>query len=468
MSFFPKNKTKTEDVFSEMEKFNKNDSNWREGKTWSLVYHAGDGHSDFLKKAYAMYFSENALNPTVFKSLKKFEHEVVRMSAEIFHGGGFAVGTMSSGGTESVLLAVKTYRDRAKAKRIIKRRFRPEIIVPESVHIAFNKAAHYFGVKMVKAPLDGGFRVKVDAVKKLINKNTILIVGSAPNYPFGTVDPIEELGALAEEKGLPLHVDACLGGFLLPFVEKIGYKIPLFDFRVPGVTSISADVHKYAYAAKGASVILYRNMDYLKHQFFAEENWPGGVFVSPALLGTRPGGAIAAAWAALKVQGEEGLKEKAAIVMKVKKQIQSGLAGIKELKVNGDPETGIFSYVSVDKSINIYAVADYLEEKGWHTDRQQKPPSLHVMITTAHEHIADKYIGDLKEAIIEIRKNPKRNKTGNAAMYGMMANVPFRKVIKDELLKVLKEMYSVSGETPTLDNQGSDDLKTKIARRLLS
>ena len=468
MKFFPQNKAEKEDVLSEMKTFNKEDSNWRDGKTWSLVYNAGEEHSKFLKEAYGMYFSENALNPTAFKSLKKFEHEVVRMSAEIFNGADHAVGTMSSGGTESVLLAVKTYRDLAKAKRFSLRKFKPEMIVPESVHVAFNKAAHYFDVKMVVAPLDDTFRVDVSAVKKLINKNTILIVGSAPNYPFGTVDPIEELGELAQSKNIPLHVDACLGGFLLPFVAKNGHDVPLFDFRVPGVTSISADVHKYAYAAKGASVIIYRNMDYLKHQFFVDEDWPGGVFVSPALLGTRPGGAIAAAWAALKVQGEEGLKEKAEIVMKIKDQIQDGIKEIDELQVNGEPVAGIFSFVSTDKNINIYAVADYLEEKGWHTDRQQKPPSLHVMITTAHENVAGSYVSDLKEAIAEIKKNPERNKTGNAAMYGMMAKVPVRKLIKNELMKVMKEMYSVSGETPTLDNEGGNDLKTRIVKKILN
>jgi len=469
MKYFPQNKMEKDDVLFEMKKFNTEDSNWRDGKTWSLVYNAGEEHSNFLKEAYGMYFSENALNPTAFKSLKKFEHEVIRMSAEIFNGGDFAVGTMSSGGTESVLLAVKTYRDLAKSKRFLSvRKFKPEMIVPESVHVAFNKASHYFGVKMIVAPLDKTFRVDVSAVKKLITKNTILIVGSAPNYPFGTVDPIEELGELAISKKIPLHVDACLGGFLLPFVAKNGHNIPLFDFRIPGVTSISADVHKYAYSAKGASVILYRNMDYLKHQFFVDENWPGGVFVSPALLGTRPGGAIAAAWAALKVQGEEGLKEKAQIVMAIRDKIQSGINEIPELKINGLPEAGIFSFVSTDKNLNIYAVADYLEEKGWHTDRQQKPPSLHVMITTAHEHVATNYVADLKEAIIEIKKNPERNKSGNAAMYGMMAKVPIRKLIKNELIKVMKEMYSVSGETPTLDNSGGDDFATKIAKKVLN
>jgi len=467
MSYFPKNKNKYEDVLSDMQLYSIDDSNWQDGKTWSLVYNAGKEHSDFLKNAYNMYFSENALNPMAFKSLKRFEHEVVRMSAEIFNGKEHAVGTMSSGGTESILLAVKTYRDRAKSKHSFIRRFKPEMIVPESVHVAFNKAAHYFGVKLVVAKLDENYSLDIEQVKKLINKNTILLVGSAPSYPFGVVDPVEELGQVALQNNIPLHVDACLGGFLLPFIEKNGISVPKFDFRVKGVTSISADVHKYAYSAKGASVILYKDMSYLEHQFFAEENWQGGMFVSPALLGTRPGGAIAAAWASLKVQGEAGLMEKAAIVTKISEQIKKGILEIKELKINGEPITGIFSFSSTDKSINIYAIADYLEEKGWHTDRQQKPESIHVMITTAHQNVAEKYLQDLKDAILVIKELPKRNKTGNAAMYGMMANVPFRKAIKKELLNVLKEMYSITGKTPTLDNQGKDDLKTNLIKKFL-
>ena len=467
MRYFPKNKGNHENVLSTMQQYNVDDSNWKEGRTWSLVYNAGKQHSDFIKNAYNMYFSENALNPMAFKSLKRFEHEVVRMSAEIFNGKEHVVGTMSSGGTESILLAVKTYRDRAKAKQSFIRKFKPEMIVPESVHVAFNKAAHYFGVKLIKAKLDKNYRVDIKQVKKLINKNTILLVGSAPSYPFGVVDSIEELGELAEHNNIPLHVDACLGGFLLPFIEKNKIDIPKFDFRVKGVTSISADVHKYAYAAKGASVILYKDMSYLEHQFFAEENWQGGMFVSPALLGTRPGGAIAAAWASLKAQGEEGFKEKAAIVTKISEQIKKGISEIEELKINGEPVTGIFSFSSTDKLINIYAIADYLEEKGWHTDRQQNPESIHVMITVAHENIAEKYLEDLKNAIVAIRESPQRNETGNAAMYGMMANVPFRKAIKKELLNVLKEMYSITGKTPTLDNQGKDDLKTNLIKKFL-
>jgi len=263
----PKEGLEKETLLAQMQSYRGDDVPWRENKAWSLVYHAGDEHTALIKQAYNLFFSENALNPMAFKSLKRFEHEVVRMTAHMLNGDKNVAGTMTAGGTESLLLAVKTYRDRARKLRKVKN---PEMILPTSAHVAFMKAAKYFDVKPVFAPLDDGFRVDVSAVRKLINKNTILLVGSAPNYPFGTIDPIEDLGQLAVQHDLPLHVDACLGGFLLPFFEKLGQPIPLFDFRVLGVTSISADVHKYGYAAKGASTLMYKSMDYEKYQFFVE------------------------------------------------------------------------------------------------------------------------------------------------------------------------------------------------------
>ncbi|HDP34497.1 MAG TPA: aspartate aminotransferase family protein, partial [Candidatus Hydrogenedentes bacterium] len=264
-------------ILEQMNHFRENDADWRGGRTWSLVYSLGDGHTAFLKEAHGRFFSENALNPLAFKSLKRFESEVVRMTADMLHGDDNVVGTMTAGGTESCMLAVKTYRDMARAKRPWLRK--PEMIAPESVHVAFEKGAHYFDVKLTRVPVDANYRVDPEAVRKRVNRNTILIIGSAPSYPYGVVDPIPALGEVAQQAGLPLHVDGCLGGFMLPFVEKLGYALPPFDFRVPGVTSMSADVHKYGYSAKGASVVLYRNMDYLKHQFFVYTDWSGGIYI---------------------------------------------------------------------------------------------------------------------------------------------------------------------------------------------
>ncbi len=436
-------------VLEQMQHYGQDDADWRGGRTWSLVYSLGEEHTQFLKEAHGMFFSENALNPLAFKSLKRFESEVVRMTASMLHGDENVVGTMTAGGTESCLLAVKTYRDRARAQRPWLRN--PEMIVPESIHVAFEKGAHYFGVKPVRVPVDANYRVSADAVRKRVNRNTVLIVGSTPSYPFGVMDPIAELGAVAQQAGVPLHVDACLGGFMLPFVERLGHTVPPFDFRVPGVTSIAADVHKYGYSAKGASVVLYRNMDYLKHQFFVYTEWPGGIFISPALLGTRSGGPIAAAWAAMQALGVNGYTEQARIVMEATRKLTEGIAAIPGLKILGAPEMSVFAYASEDPALRMYVVGDLMEKKGWHVDRLQKPEALHAMVTPGHLDAADAFLGDLRAAVQEARANPNLAEQGNAAMYGIMAELPMRGMIKKNVLKIMEQMYGPDGVMPDFD-----------------
>jgi glutamate/tyrosine decarboxylase-like PLP-dependent enzyme len=406
----------------------------------------GEEHTKFLQEAYELYFSENALNPTAFKSLKNMEHEVVRMAVDLLHGDGEAVGTMTSGGTESCLLAVKTWRDYARAKRPWIRK--PEMIVADTVHVAWEKGSEYFGVKMVHVPVGKDLRMDCAAVARKINRNTVLIVASAPDYPHGMIDPIGELGELARRKGIPLHVDSCLGGFLLPFMEDVGRPLPAFDFRVPGVSSISADIHKYGFAAKGASVILYRSMDYLEHQFFIHQDWPGGVFLSHGLLGTRPGGAIAAAWASLMATGREGYREHARATMEVTDKLQAGIAAIPGLAILGKPQASIFSYGSTDPKVDIYAVGDQMEAKGWHIDRLQRPEGLHAMVTPRHALVADRYLADLAEAVATVRADPELKRKGDAAMYGMISRVPLRGAVRAEVLKMARGMYGPENKLP--------------------
>lgn len=444
-----------ESVIAEMKQYGKEDADWRHGKTWSLVYSLGDEHTQFLKEAHGVFFSENALNPMAFKSLKRFESEVVRMTADMLHGDRHVVGAMTSGGTETCLLAVKTYRDWARSqKRGIRR---PEMIVPESIHVAFEKGAHYFDVKPVRVPVDKHYRMDLEKVRKHINRNTILIIGSAPCYPFGVIDPIAELGQIASKAGLPLHVDACLGGFMLPFVEKLGYPLPPYDFRVPGVTSIGADVHKYGYSAKGASVILYRNMDYLKHQFFVYTEWSGGIFISPALLGTRSGGPIGAAWAAMRALGISGYMDKARIVMDTTQQLIKGIQAIPGLAIVGKPDMSVFAYCSTDPALNIYVVGDLMEKRGWHVDRLQKPCALHSMVIPGHAQAADLFLSDLRETAEEARAHPEWADRGNAAMYGIMAELPLRGMIKKNVLQIMQQMYGPDGVMPDLAVSTAND-----------
>ena len=445
-------------LLSEMLEAKKQDSNWRDGKTWSLVYHKDEEHEAFIKKAYSNYFSENYLNPMAFSSLRRFEHEVVRMCVNLMQGDSKTVGTITSGGTESILLAIKTYRDRARAKH----RFlnRPNMIVPETVHVAFDKAAHYFDVELIRAPLNKDKSVDLKAVRKLINRNTILLVGSAPNYPYGTIDDISALGKLAQKHRLPLHVDCCVGGFMLPFIKKLGHATPAFDFSVPGVTSISADIHKYGYAAKGASVILYKNMSYLKHQFVVCADWCGGVYASPTLLGTRPGGSIAAAWAAMNSIGHEGYLKLAEETMEITQALINGINAIEGLEVIGDPRMTIFAYISTDADLNVFAVADLMEKKGWHIDRQQKPNTLHAMVTINHKTHYKKYLEDLQEAVIIAKQQPDLAKQGNAAMYGMVAELPLRGLVKNNVLKMMETMYSGEANSFGKDIESIGDNKT--------
>lgn len=434
-------------VLEMLREYKEGDVNYQDSKTWSLVYYLGEEHTRFLTEAYNTFISENALNPMAFKSLKRFEHEVVRMSADLLGGDDNTVGVMTSGGTESCLLPVMTYRDRAAGRGLFRSK-KPEMIAPQSIHVAWEKAARYFGVKMVHAPLRRDMRVDVDAVRKRINRNTILIVGSAPSYPHGVIDPIVELGTVAREHNLPFHVDSCLGGFLLPFVERLGYEIPTFDFRVPGVTSISADIHKYGYSAKGASVLLYRNMDYLKHQFFVHESWPGGVFISPALLGTRPGGAIAAAWASLKAIGMDGYLDLARRVMETTAALQEGIRSIPGLEIVSNPEMSVFAYRSTEKKADIFAIGDQMEERGWQVDRLQRPEALHAMVTPLHERIIEEFIADLKESVKRVIADPSLAKKGNAALYGMIAKVPLRGMVKKEVLKMMEQIYGPEMKMP--------------------
>jgi sphinganine-1-phosphate aldolase len=384
-----------EDVLSTMKATRKHDANWHDGRTWSLVFHAGDEVTDLLKQAYTTFFSENGLNPMAFPSLKKFEAEAVAMTANLLGGDRDVVGNMTSGGTESILMAVKTAREWAKANRPYITA--PEMILPSTAHPAFHKAAHYFGLKTIQVPVLEDFRADGDACRAAVTPNTILMVGSAPSYPQGVIDPIVNLAAIAHEHNILFHVDACVGGFMLPFVRRLGYPVPDFDFSVEGVTSISVDLHKYAYAAKGASVILYRTHALRRYQFFVHSDWSGGIYASPTMAGTRPGGTIAAAWAIMNHLGEEGYLSITGTVMNTVTKLREGIGRIDGVRVLGDPAMSILALGS--DRLNIYEIGDELTLRGWHMDRQQLPPSLHLTVTHAHAQVADQFLEDLAQAV---------------------------------------------------------------------
>jgi sphinganine-1-phosphate aldolase len=441
-------------VLARLRAYGAGDPDYKNLRTWSLVYYLGEEHTRFLERAHNLYFSANGLNPMAFKSLKRFESEVVSMTAGMLHGDDRVCGTMTSCGTESCMLAVKTYRDMARDKKPWIRK--PEMVIPETGHVAWEKGAAYFGVKVVRAPLGGDYRVDTGAVRRLINRRTIMILGSAPEYPHGMIDPIEELGRLALEKKVPLHVDACLGGYILPFMEKLGRDLPPWDFRVPGVTSMSADTHKYGFSAKGASVLLYRGVDILKYQIFVVENWPGGIFASPGILGTRPGGSISAAWAAMQVFGVDGYTRLARKTAEASDRLKAGIRAIPQLEIIGDPPASVFAYRSRDRKVNIFAVGDRMEARGWHVDRLQRPEALHAMVTPLHAGVVKKYLEDLKKSVNEVIKNPKLAESGSAPMYGMIASIPLRGMVKKQVLGMMMDLYGPGGSMPELSPPETD------------
>ena len=427
-------------LLDQMQAMRAADVQWRQNKAFGLVYRHSDAHTDLIKTAYGLFLSENGLNPMAFKSLQQMERDVVGMTADMFHGDTNAVGSMTSGGTESLLLAVLTYRNHARRKRPWIRK--PEIIVPESAHVGFVKAGEYFNVRIVHTPLRADYRADVAALEARINRNTIGIVGSAPSYPYGAIDPIEQLGAVALRRRVPLHVDACLGGFFLPWAEKLGHTVPPFDFRVPGVTSISADLHKYGYAAKGASTILYRSLDFFRDQIFAEVDWCGGVYGGATMAGTRPGGAIAAAWASLNSLGQAGYIENARAVMGAARRYIDGVRAIPGLCVLGEPEMSVFAFGAKDGRISMYAVADKLEESGWHVDRLQRPESIHLIINAGHAEVADQYLADLRAAVDHVAAHPESALQGKAPMYGLIAEAPLRRMVKRNVVNMLAQLYA--------------------------
>ncbi len=464
MTTIPKQGRAAADILVELEQRKAGDTKWREGRVFSLVYHvpgtAGEAHEQLMQRAHALYASTNLLNPMAFGSLKKMETEIIEMAGALFNCAG-AVGTVTSGGTESILVAVAAYRDRARRQRPWIRN--PELVVPQTIHPAFDKAAHYFGIKLVKAPVGPDFRVDVRAMAAKITRNTIGLVASAPQYPHGVVDPIADIGALALKKKLPLHVDACVGGFVLPWIERLGRPVPLWDFRVAGVTSISADLHKFGYAAKGASVLIWRSMEHMRHQIFVATDFPGGIYASPTLLGTRPGGPIAAAWAALTSFGQDGYIALAKQAVEAADRLRIGIAAIPGLALIGKGDATIVTFGTAasvegatDRSLipsllrrvrgtggeEIYAIADRMEARGWTIDRQHKPASIHLTVTANHAAVVDDYLRDLAAAVAEVRQNPALAKSGSAPMYGMAAKMPIRGFVVSKVRAVMAEMYS--------------------------
>jgi len=421
---------------------------WKNGRISGTFYHAGDEHREFLNRAFSYFSHVNVLQVDLCPSMSKFESEIVSMTARMLNGDQVRkanpddeiCGTVTFGGSESIMLPMKVYRDRGRVEKKITA---PEIILPLTAHPAFHKAGEYFGIRMVLAPVnETDFRVIPAEVKKRINDNTVAIVGSAGNYPYGLIDPLDELSEIALEHDIGLHVDGCLGGFILPWIERLGYRVPVFDFRLPGLTSMSADTHKFGFGLKGNSVVLYRNLKLRRYQFFQMAHWPGGIYASPSMTGSRSGGLTASTWAAMVYLGEEGYLKAAAAIMKVADRIKEGVSGIPGLQIIGDP-TFLISFRSND--VDIFHVNDYMISQGWRFNGLQNPPAIHFCVTmpqTLVPGVADRLVEDLRKGVeyagTMAGKNPR-----SGALYGMSGTVDGRSQLVQVLYGTFEHLFRV-------------------------
>lgn len=446
-------------VVSTLEHYGGKDAkHWTSGKISGCIYHGGSDLSTIMTEAFSRFALSNPLHPDVFPSLRKMEAEVVSMTLGLFNARPECVGTMTSGGTESILMAVKAYRDLAKKTRGVTE---PELVVPRTAHAAFDKACDYFGVRLIHLDVDQKtFTVSPAAVAKAITRNTIGLVCSAPNFPQGTVDPVEAIAAIGKAKGIPVHVDCCLGSFLIPFANEVyssspdcASRKPLqpFDFRVDGVTSISTDTHKYGFAPKGSSVVMYSSEVFRHHQYFVAPEWTGGIYASPSIAGSRPGALIAACWATLVHVGKDGYRAAARKILSAAVKVSDGIKSrIPELTLLGEPDLSVVCFApsasavtASGKALSIYNVGDEMKSRGWNLNVLQNPPSIHLCVTYANaDKAAINFVDDLQASVKEVQNAPPgKYKNGSGAIYGMASSIPDKSLVNQVAYGFLDTLY---------------------------
>lgn len=425
---FPVNRTLPEkgrprdEIVAEMRQLaEEEDKSWESGRVSGTMYCGDHDHYAFMNEVFGLYAHVNILQRDICPSATRYEGEVLAMALDLFHAeavtDGEPVGLLTTGGTGSIMHAVLAYREKAAQERGVTR---PNFIKPETAHPAFDKACHLFGIEVRRAPVDEKeYRVDVEAVRALIDDQTIGMVGSACNYGYGTIDDIEALSDLAVERSIPLHVDGCLGGFILPFGQELGYDIPLFDFRLPGVTSISADTHKYGYAFKGTSTVLFRDKSWRNSQYFFLTDWTGGKYCSPGMEGSRSGGLLAATWASMVQLGREGYRNYARQIFETSKAMQEAVQTHPELQLMGSPSF-LFSFRS--DAFDVYHVNDHMRPKGWRFNGQQYPNALHMAVTRPQtaDGVVEAFAADLAEAVA-YAKEKGHEPAASGAIYGGVA-----------------------------------------------
>ncbi|EPY26651.1 sphinganine-1-phosphate aldolase [Strigomonas culicis] len=449
----PEKSKKPEEVLALVKTFHKElDLDYSRGGFSGAVYHGGASHTKFMNDVMAIFQWSNPLHSSIFGASRKMEAEVVSMVLHMYNGDKLpdASGAMTSGGTESILMAMKTYRDWARDAKGI---YKPSVVAPITLHPAFDKAAEYFSIELIKVPVRPDTR-RVDPaeLEKYIRYDTIAIIGSAPNFPHGVVDPIEELAEIAYRHHIGMHVDCCLGGFIMPFIAKTGRSAPVVDFRNRGVTSISCDTHKYGYAPKGTSTIMYRSKQLRSHQFVCVAEWPGGMYCSPAVSGSKPGNVIAATWAAMVQLGEEGYVQCCDRIMNTREYFTSEIAKIPYLSIIGEPTASVFAFTS--KQIDIFEMGKEMEKQGWYLNVLQYPAGLQFSVTMLQTEpmVAKEFIDTLKmvgevlmQKSLQMLAEGKQVCTGETSgtTYGSAHRVPDRSIIQDVLREFISAYYDV-------------------------
>lgn len=384
------------DILAELQARKAGDRDWRRGRLAVYFYWLDEELERVQQEAYLAYWTENNLGQRAYPSLKSLEDEVIAMSLALLGGGERAGGTFTSGGSESIFLAMMAARNRA-------RREAPNIVLPNSAHLTFDRAAEALGIEARRVPIGPDLRADVAAMAARMDSNTVALVGSAPNYPFGTFDPIAALAALAAERGVWMHVDACVGGFLAPYARRLGHDIPPFDLSVPGVTSLSADIHKHGMAPKGASLLLVADEADRAWHKFESRAWQRGPYAAYTTQGTRPGGAVAAAWATMNHLGEEGYLRCARLIMEAKAIMTAGIAAIPGLEILAPSDLGIFVWRAKDPALDIGKVAAALDAEGWLVGRQQEPDGIHLHLNPIHREVAADYVEAVSRAVAAAR-----------------------------------------------------------------
>jgi glutamate/tyrosine decarboxylase-like PLP-dependent enzyme len=416
---------------------------WRDGRVSGGVYHGDEAHLRFLDQVYSLYSQANPLHSDVWPSVARFEADIIGFTAKLLGGDSRAAddaaavcGTLSSGGTESIMLAMKTYREQGERQRGIRH---GNIVAPASAHPAFDKAAHTLGVELRKVPVLADGRADVEAMKASVDSQTLVMVGSAISFPHGVIDPIEQLSEVARAKGVGFHTDACLGGFILAFAEEAGFPVPRFDFRLPGVTSMSADTHKFGYAAKGSSVVLYRGRDLRRHQYFTTPTWSGGLYATPGFAGSRPGALIAQAWATMLSLGHDGYVQNTRAVLETGRRIRQAITAMPELRVIGDP---LWVIAFTSDVVDVYRVLDEMTKRGWSLNGLQQPPAVHLCVTLRHAQpgVVERFTGDLRASVDAVRDTPP-SKDGMAPVYGLASSLPFKGLVSDLMCAHIDALY---------------------------